>query len=82
MHLKIVYNISVSKFSLKHPDAESLYLEQIDVGEEKPRTVISGLAGLVPLEAMKDRMVVMLCNLKPQKMRGIESQAMVMCGSL
>ena len=66
----------------QHPDAESLYLEQIDVGEESPRTVISGLAGLVPLEAMKDRMVVMLCNLKPQKMRGIESKAMVMCGSL
>ncbi|XP_071800848.1 tyrosine--tRNA ligase, cytoplasmic-like [Asterias amurensis] len=65
-----------------HPDAESLYLEQIDVGEESPRTVISGLAGLVPLEAMKDRMVIMLCNLKPQKMRGIESKAMVMCGSL
>ncbi|XP_022104423.1 tyrosine--tRNA ligase, cytoplasmic-like [Acanthaster planci] len=63
-----------------HPDAESLYVEQIDVGEEKPRTVISGLAGMVPLEAMRDRMVVMLCNLKPQKMRGIESQAMVMCG--
>ena len=27
----------------KHPDADSLYVEQIDVGEEKPRTVCSGL---------------------------------------
>ncbi|XP_038059807.1 tyrosine--tRNA ligase, cytoplasmic-like [Patiria miniata] len=62
-----------------HPDADTLYLEEIDVGEEKPRTVISGLAGVVPLEAMRGRMVVMLCNLKPQKMRGIESHAMVMC---
>lgn len=62
-----------------HPDADTLYLEKVDVGEEEPRTVISGLAGSVPLEEMRERMVVMLCNLKPQKMRGIESQAMVMC---
>lgn len=66
----------------QHPDADSLYLEKIDIGEEEPRTVISGLAGTVPLEEMRDRMVVMLCNLKPQKMRGIESQAMVMCACM
>ncbi|XP_071506969.1 tyrosine--tRNA ligase, cytoplasmic-like [Diadema antillarum] len=63
----------------KHPDADSLYIEQIDVGEENPRTVVSGLAGVVPLESLVDRTVVMLCNLKPQKMRGVESQAMLMC---
>lgn len=66
----------------KHPDAESLYLEKIDFGEEYgPRTVISGLAGLVPLDSLKDKMIIGLCNLKPQKMRGIESQAMLLCAS-
>ncbi|XP_039272029.2 tyrosine--tRNA ligase, cytoplasmic-like [Styela clava] len=65
-----------------HPDATSLYLEEIDFGEESgPRTVISGLAGLVPLESLKDRLVIGLCNLKPQKMRGIESNAMLLCSS-
>lgn len=66
----------------KHPDADSLYLEKIDFGDESgPRTVISGLAGLVPLDALQDRMVIGVCNLKPQKMRGIESQAMLLCSS-
>uniref|UniRef100_A0A834VG95 Aminoacyl tRNA synthase complex-interacting multifunctional protein 1 n=1 Tax=Sarcoptes scabiei TaxID=52283 RepID=A0A834VG95_SARSC len=65
----------------KHPDADSLYLEQIDVGEENPRTVVSGLVKFVPIEMMQDRMVVVLCNLKPAKMRGIVSEAMVMCAS-
>uniref|UniRef100_H2YLL3 Tyrosine--tRNA ligase n=1 Tax=Ciona savignyi TaxID=51511 RepID=H2YLL3_CIOSA len=46
-----------------------------------PRTVVSGLAGLVPLDSLQNRMVVCLCNLKPQKMRGIESQAMLLCAS-
>ncbi|QQP49026.1 Uncharacterized protein FKW44_009537, partial [Caligus rogercresseyi] len=65
----------------KHPDADSLYVETIDVGEEKPRTVISGLVKFIPEAEMNDRMVVVLCNLKPSKMRGILSEAMVMCAS-
>lgn len=65
----------------KHPDADALYLEKIDVGEEKPRTVISGLVKYVSIEEMQNRLVVLLCNLKPMKMRGITSEAMVMCAS-
>ncbi|KAK7870278.1 hypothetical protein R5R35_001005 [Gryllus longicercus] len=65
----------------KHPDADSLYVEEIDVGESKPRTVVSGLVKFVPIEEMENRLVVLLCNLKPAKMRGITSEAMVMCAS-
>ncbi|KAK6056192.1 putative methionine--tRNA ligase, beta subunit [Cooperia oncophora] len=65
----------------KHPDADALYVEQIDVGEPAPRTVVSGLVKHVPLDQMQNRLVVVLCNLKPAKMRGIESRAMVMCAS-
>ncbi|EEC05160.1 aminoacyl tRNA synthase complex-interacting multifunctional protein 1 [Ixodes scapularis] len=65
----------------KHPDADALYVEQVDVGEEKPRTVVSGLVRFVPLEQMQNRMAVLMCNLKPAKMRGVTSEAMVMCAS-
>ncbi|XP_030593584.1 aminoacyl tRNA synthase complex-interacting multifunctional protein 1a isoform X2 [Archocentrus centrarchus] len=65
----------------KHPDADSLYVEQVDVGEASPRTVVSGLVKHVPLDQMQNRMAVLLCNLKPAKMRGVMSQAMVMCAS-
>ncbi|XP_048189535.1 aminoacyl tRNA synthase complex-interacting multifunctional protein 1 [Perognathus longimembris pacificus] len=65
----------------KHPDADSLYVEEVDVGEAAPRTVVSGLVNHVPLEQMQNRMVILLCNLKPAKMRGVLSQAMVMCAS-
>ncbi|KAJ8335779.1 hypothetical protein SKAU_G00391210 [Synaphobranchus kaupii] len=65
----------------KHPDADSLYVEQVDVGEAAPRTVVSGLVKHVPIEQMQNRMAVILCNLKPAKMRGVVSQAMVMCAS-
>jgi len=65
----------------KHPDADALYVETVDVGEASPRTVVSGLAGLFPMDELKDRLGVFLCNLKPVKMRGIESAAMLMCAS-
>lgn len=65
----------------KHPDADALYLEKIDVGEEKPRTVISGLVKHVPIEEMQNRLIVVFCNLKPAKMRGILSEGMVLCAS-
>jgi tyrosyl-tRNA synthetase len=65
----------------RHPDAESLYVEKIDVGEAVPRTIVSGLVNFVPEEEMKDRMVVVLCNLKPAKLKGIESRGMVLCSS-
>ena len=35
----------------------------------------------VPIEEMQNRLVVLLCNLKPVKMRGVTSEAMVMCAS-
>ena len=34
----------------KHPDADSLYVEQIDLGEGKIRNVCSGLVKYIPLE--------------------------------
>ncbi|XP_066286373.1 aminoacyl tRNA synthase complex-interacting multifunctional protein 1-like isoform X2 [Branchiostoma lanceolatum] len=65
----------------KHPDADTLYVEEIDVGEAAPRTVVSGLVKHVSMEEMQDHIVIAMCNLKPAKMRGITSQAMVMCAS-
>lgn len=66
----------------RHPDAESLYVEKIDIGEAEPRTIVSGLVKFVPIEEMQDRMVVVLANLKPAAMRGVKSAGMVLCASV
>nr|VZI22226.1 unnamed protein product [Spirometra erinaceieuropaei] len=65
----------------KHPDADTLYVEKVDLGEAKPRTIISGLVRHVPLEKMQNLVGIFMCNLKPVKMRGIESQGMLMCAT-
>jgi len=66
----------------KHPDADGLYIEQIDIGEETgPRTVVSGLVNYIPIEEMRDKYLVAVCNLKPANMRGVKSFAMVLAAT-
>jgi methionine--tRNA ligase beta chain len=73
--------VGVIKACRRHENAESLYVEEIDLGEEAPRTIVSGLVRFVPLEQMQGARVLVMCNLKPANMRGITSQGMVLCAS-
>ncbi|XP_075160705.1 tyrosyl-tRNA synthetase [Haematobia irritans] len=65
----------------RHPDADTLYVLKIDLAEAQPRTIISGLVKFVTIEELDQRLVAVLCNLKPSKMRGILSEGMVLCTS-
>ncbi|KAF9112390.1 G4 quadruplex nucleic acid binding protein [Mortierella sp. AM989] len=65
----------------KHPDADSLYVETVDIGEAEPRTVVSGLVKHIPIEEMENRWLVCVCNLKPAAMRGVKSFAMVLAAT-
>lgn len=64
-----------------HPDADTLYVEKVDVGEDEPRTIVSGLVKFVAQDDMVGRSVVVLCNLKPRAMRGVLSHGMLLCAS-
>jgi len=64
-----------------HPDADALFVEQIDIGEENPRTVVSGLKNYMQAEELQDRLVVLLSNLKPANMRGVKSEGMLLAAS-
>ncbi|GAA99282.1 uncharacterized protein L969DRAFT_619259 [Mixia osmundae IAM 14324] len=65
----------------RHPDADSLYVEQVDVGEAEPRTIVSGLVKYINIEDMQNRYLVAVCNMKPANMRGIKSFAMVLAAT-
>ena len=65
----------------EHPDADKLYCEEIDVGEDSPRQVASGLRPYMSAEDMEGRLVLVLCNLKARKMLGFPSHGMVLCAS-
>ncbi len=66
----------------KHPDADSLFVEKVDLGEETgPRAIVSGLVKYMPAEAIQGKLVAVLTNLKPATMRGITSNGMLLCAS-
>lgn len=53
---------------------------KVDLGEEK-RTIVSGIRPHYEADQLIGRKVVIVANLKPAKLMGIESQGMVLCGS-
>lgn len=64
----------------KHPKADKLLVSQIDIGEEKTRQIVSGIAGSYKPEQMIGKKVVVITNLAPAKLRGVESQGMILAG--
>ncbi|HEY8413908.1 MAG TPA: methionine--tRNA ligase subunit beta, partial [Pyrinomonadaceae bacterium] len=63
------------------PKADKLLLLKIDLGEEQPRQVLAGIAQYYDPEKIIGRKVVVVANLKPRKLRGYESQGMVVAAS-
>ena len=63
----------------KHPKADKLLVSQIDLGYET-RQIVSGIASHYKPEEMIGKKVVVVVNLKPAKLRGVESQGMILAG--
>lgn len=61
----------------KHPKADRLLVSQIKLGSEV-RQIVSGIAQWYKPEEMIGKQVVVVCNLKPVKLRGVESQGMIL----
>ena len=64
----------------KHPKADKLLVSQIDIGGEI-RQVVSGIASNYKPEQMVGKKVIVVINLKPANLRGVESQGMILAGS-
>jgi len=63
----------------EHPNADKLYVLQIDMGDER-RQVVAGIRKDYPIEGLRGRKVVVLANLEPANLRGIESRGMLLAG--
>ena len=65
----------------EHESSDKLFCEEVDVGEEKPRLIASGLRAFYKLDEMQNRSVLVLCNLKARSLGGFPSHGMVLCAS-
>ena len=64
--------------SKKHEKADKLLVSKVDIGGEV-RQIVSGIAEHVDPKEFVGKKVVVLANLKPVKIRGVESQGMIIC---
>jgi methionyl-tRNA synthetase len=64
----------------KHPHADKLYVETLDIGGET-RVIVSGLAPFYKPEELLNKRIVVVYNLKPAKLRGVESRGMLLAAS-
>jgi methionyl-tRNA synthetase len=64
------------------PKSDKLLRFSIDLGEKEPRQILAGIAEYYEPEKLIGRKVVIVANLKPRKLRGFESQGMVLAASV
>jgi methionyl-tRNA synthetase len=64
------------------PKSDKLLRFTVDVGEPEPRQILAGIAEHYEPEKMVGRKLVIVSNLKPRKLRGFESQGMVLAASV
>jgi methionyl-tRNA synthetase len=80
--LKVELKVGEIVVAERIPKADKLLRFEINLGEEKPRQILAGLAEYYEPETLVGRKVVVVANLKPRKMRGLESQGMICAASL
>ena len=65
----------------KMPKSNRLLKLKVDVGEPEPRTILAGIAESYEPEQLVGKSIVIVANLAPRKMMGLESQGMVLAAS-
>jgi methionyl-tRNA synthetase len=76
--VKVALRAGLVQTAEKHPKADRLLVLTVDVGETEARTIVAGLAEVFSPEDLVGRRVVVVTNLAPRKLRGVESQGMIL----
>jgi methionyl-tRNA synthetase len=80
--LKVDLRVGIVLDAAPVPKSDKLLHLHIDIGEPKPRSIVAGIAEAYKPEALVGRKVAIVANLAPRKLRGIESQGMIVAASL
>lgn len=78
---KIGIKVATIKHAEPHPNAVRLMVLKIDLGSEQ-RQLVAGIKGHYPAEDLIGRQIVVAANLEPAKLRGVESQGMLLAASV
>ncbi len=77
---KIELKVAEIKEVSEHPNADRLYVITVDLGD-KTKQVVAGIRGSYQKEGLIGKQVVVVDNLEPALLRGVESQGMILATS-
>lgn len=61
-----------------HPNADRLWVLKVDLGPLGQRQLVAGLKAHYPAEGLLNHKIIMIANLQPAMLRGVESQGMLL----
>ena len=65
----------------KHPNADRLLALKVEVGEDRPRSIVAGIAAKYAPADLVGKKIVIVANLKPRKLRGVLSEGMLLAAT-
>lgn len=74
---KLDLRVALVKSVHEHPNAQKLYVLKVDIGGEE-RQLVAGLRQYYTPEQLTGRRIVVICNLEPAVLRGVQSQGMLL----
>ena len=80
--VKVDLRVGLVKSAAPVKGADKLLHLSVDIGEPQPRSIVAGIAKAYTPESLVGRKVVIVANLAPRKLRGLESQGMIVAASL
>ena len=78
---KLSLRVGVVVSAEDHPNADRLLVLKVDIGEGAPRQIVAGIKGNYQAADLVGKRVVVVANLKPAVLRGVESQGMALAAS-
>ncbi|MEX2302420.1 MAG: methionine--tRNA ligase [Bryobacterales bacterium] len=78
---KVELRVGQVKSAQRVEGTDKLMHLSVDIGEAEPRSIVAGIAKAYEPESLVGRKVVIVANLKPRKMRGIESNGMIVAAT-
>jgi len=77
---KLELKVAKIKEVQEHPNADKLYIIILDLGD-KTKQVVAGIKGSYQKEGLVGKQVVVVDNLEPAVLRGVESEGMILAAS-
>ena len=79
--LKVQLKVGEIVEAEKHPNADRLLALKVEVGEDRPRSIVAGIAAKYSPGDLVGKKIVIVANLKPRKLRGVLSEGMLLAAT-